>query len=122
MRFTRNLLVTLALAATTTPLVGCLDNADDADDAVQLATADQAIEVGPAQVLQGVQAGFEIFKMISTYQKYGKVTITTADIFDKVTEVEKDVQALREEVENMQKAMNAAMLDAQGRDLRRRGD
>ncbi len=117
MRFTRNLLVTLALAATTTPLVGCLDNADDADDAVdavQLATADQAIEVGPAQVLQGVQAGFEIYKMIGTYQKYGKLTITTNDIFDKVTQVEEDVQALRAEVSKMQDAMLAAMLDVKG--------
>ena len=111
MRFTRNLLVTLALAATTTPLVGCLDNADDA---AQLATADQAIEVGPAQVLQGVQAGFEIYKMIGTYQKYGKLTITPADIFDKVTEVEEDVQALRAEVSKLQDAMLAAMLDLKG--------
>ena len=93
---------------------GCIEEADDADDAAQLATADQAIEVGPAQVLQGVQKGFEIYKMIGTYQKYGKLTITPADIFDKVTQVEEDVQALRAEVSKMQDAMLAAMLDVKG--------
>ena len=84
---------------------GCVDDADNADDAAQLATADQAIEVGPGEMLEPIQGAFEVIHMIKNLSEFGTPIVSTGDLLAKLDEIDEDIQALSEKVTELQGAM-----------------
>ncbi len=89
---------------------GCIEEADDADDAAQLATADQAIEVGlPGNVIEGVKGAAELYDMIKNLSEFGTPIVTTGDLLEKLDEVDEDIKALGEKVTELQNGMQELM-------------
>lgn len=98
------LALALVLAA---PAVGCAVPTGDAGDATEkVGDTSQALDVGPGQVLSGIQGAMHIYSMITTYQKYGEVSISNGEILDKVNEVSADVKILNDKVDSLQNSMN----------------